>query len=150
MPALQELLKRADALLFVYDVGDQGSFENIKDVYEKLSAAPGQGVHVPVGIVAAKSDTPKDKWQVKSGEGKDFASSIGGVFATCSAQEGEGVEDAVEGPVMVAVEGRMTMLREREERHQERMRTYQERAVKSGSKATVMEKVGRWLPIGKR
>lgn len=128
MPALKELLKRVDTLLFVYDVGDRESFEKMENIYKKVSAALGEGVNVPIGIVAAKSDTPKEKWQVKAEEESELASRLGGVFATCSAKEGEGVEHAVEKLVKVAVEGKINLLRERQERHRERMKVYQGRA----------------------
>jgi len=151
LSALKASLKRVDALLFVYDIGDPKSFEKMKDIYENVVATLGEGVHVPVGVVAAKSDMMrKEKWQVEAEEGREFASRLGGVFAVCSAKEGEGVEDAVERPVTVAVEGKMKLLREREERHQERMEMCQERGRKSENTATVMEKVRRWLPFGKQ
>jgi len=150
MPALMNWLKGVDVLLFAYDVGDRGSFVKMKDIYQKVLAILDGVVNVPVCIVATKSDTPKEKWQVEAEEGREFASRLGGVFVACSAKDGDGVEDAVERPVTVFVERRMELLRQREERHQERMRRYQERARKSEPTATVMEKVRRWLPFGKR
>lgn len=152
MPAaLGGSLERVDACLLVYDVGERGSFEEMEDVYEKVIAASGgEGGHVPVGVVAAKADTPRGKWRVEAEEGRRFAGRVGGVFAACSAKGGEGVEDAVELPVMVAVEGKIELLREREERHRERMEIYWERGRKGEGTATVMETVRRWRPFGKR
>lgn len=149
-PALMNYLKEVDVLLIAYDVGDRGSFVKMKDIYQKVLATLDEGVDVPVCIVAAKSDTPKEKWQVEAEEGREFASRLGGVFVACSAKDGDGVEDAVERPVTVVVERRMKLLRQREERHQERTRMYQEAARKSEPTATVMGKVRRWLHCGKR
>lgn len=124
MPAaLAGSLKGVDACLLVYDVGERASFAEMRDVYETVVAASGgRDVCVPVGVVAAKSDTRGGKWLVGAQEGRQFAGRVGGVFAACSAKEGEGVEDAVELPVMVAVEGKMELLREREERYWARMK----------------------------
>lgn len=72
------------------------------------------------------------------------------MFAVCSAKEGEGVKDAVERPVTVAVKGKMKLLRKREKRHQKRMKMCQKRGQKSENTATVMEKVRQWLPFGKQ
>ena len=150
MPRLNESLKQADAVLCVYDVGDQKSFEQVKDIYEAVLASLGEDVRVPVGVVAAKSDTPTGKWQVEAEEGREFARRVGGAFAACSAKEGEGVEDAVEGPVTLAVEGKMLLSREREERYRERVKMYEERGRKSEDTATLVGRVGRRLPFGRR
>lgn len=148
--ALKKGLKQSDVLLFAYDVGDRESFEKMKEIYEKVLAAAGEGLNVPVGIVATKSDTSKEEWQVEAEEGREFASRIGGVFAACSAKEGEGVQDAVEGPVLVLVEGKRKLLKEREERDQGRNKSRQERAERDRNTGTVMDKVRRWLHFGKR
>lgn len=145
------MLQRADALLFAYDVGDWASFETMKAVCEKVLASAGAGegagegggADVPVAIVATKADTPAGAWQVEAGEGREFAGRVGGVFGVCSAKEGEGVVDAVEGCVMGVVEGKVRLVREREERFRERVETYGGRAGGSGKAVRVVGKVER-------
>jgi len=141
------MLQRADALLFAYDVGDRGSFETMKAVCAKVlasaGAGAGEGADVAVGIVATKADTPAGKWQVEAGEGREFAGRVGGVFGACSAKEGGGVVDAVEGPVMVFVEGKVRLVGEREERFRGRVEMYRERAGGGGKAALVVGMVGR-------
>lgn len=141
------MLQRADALLFAYDVGDRASFKTMKAVCEKVLASvgegEGEGVEVPVGIVATKADTPAGKWQVGAGDGREFAGRVGGVFGACSAKEGRGVVELVEGTVMAVVEGKVRLVREREERFRGRVEMYRGRAGGGGKAARVVGKVGR-------
>lgn len=48
-------------MLFVYNIEDPKSFEKMKDIYENVVATLGEGVHIPVGVVAAKSDMMQKK-----------------------------------------------------------------------------------------
>lgn len=79
--------------------------EQMKSIYSKFLATLTESVNVLVGVEAAKSNTPKGKWQVEAGEGRELARRLEGVFAVSSAEGTESVEDAVQRLVMAAEEG---------------------------------------------
>ena len=80
-------LKDAKAALLVYDLTDENTFKELKEFW--LSQV--KDLNLTLAVVANKCDLSEKK--VKDEEGKEFADSIGAIFATVSAKENIGIQE---------------------------------------------------------
>ena len=89
--AIKTTYKDADACVFVFDITNLHSFEEVKNywVNEIKSNAPEE-------IILAMAGNKSDLYQyeeVKSSEVKKFAKEINAIYKSTSAKEGKGIED---------------------------------------------------------
>ena len=80
-------LKDAKAALLVYDLTDENTFKELKDFWYSQV----KDLNLTLAVVANKCDLSEKK--VKDEEGKEFADSIGAIFATVSAKENFGIQE---------------------------------------------------------
>ena len=86
--------KDAKAIVLVYDITSQKSFDEIKNYwYEQVKQIGGE--NVVIALVANKSDLYEEK-QVDNKVGQDFAQSIGAIFASTSAKNASGINSLFE------------------------------------------------------
>ncbi|EAY18851.1 small GTP-binding protein, putative [Trichomonas vaginalis G3] len=89
----------ADAGIFVYDISEKGSINQLERFYDEFMAQNDRGFH---GIVVAnKSDLNKNEAALE--EGNKWATMHGCEFTTASAKIGEGVAEAFNKAIMGAV-----------------------------------------------
>lgn len=101
------LMRHCDAFIYVYDVGNRSSFDDMRQHYEGVlvsrsreapyctlgcspSCPPRPDYSGSVFVVANKIDLAPGEWQVTMQEGEDFCKSIGAIFIRMSAKTGEG------------------------------------------------------------
>jgi GTPase SAR1 family protein len=78
-----------DACIFVYDVGNKASFEDVKSHHEHHLPHP--HLDKVLGfVIANKIDLNQDEWEVTKQEGETFCQSIGAIYIQMSAKTGEG------------------------------------------------------------
>ena len=81
--------KDAKAIVLVYDITSQKTFDEIKNYwYEQIKQIGGE--NVVIALVANKSDLYEEK-QVDDKVGQEFAQSIGAIFASTSAKNASGI-----------------------------------------------------------
>ena len=80
-------LKDAKAALLVYDLTDENTFKELKDFWYSQV----KDLNLILAVVANKCDLSEKK--VKDEEGKEFADSIGAIFASVSAKENIGIQE---------------------------------------------------------
>ena len=86
--------KDAKAIVLVYDITSQKSFDEIKNYwYEQIKQIGGE--NVVIALVANKSDLYEEK-QVDDKVGQEFAQSIGAIFASTSAKNASGINSLFE------------------------------------------------------
>ena len=80
-------LQDAKAALLVYDLTDENTFKELKEFWYGQV----KDLNLTLAVVANKCDLSEKK--VKDEEGKEFADSIGAIFATVSAKENFGIQE---------------------------------------------------------
>lgn len=134
-----------DAFMLVYDVGQKRSFEPLTHIYEKIMKDIETAASLPAVVVAAKTDIPRESWQVSAEEGRELAERLGIQFRECSAKEGVGVNEIMEQLVEASMEIRRKQLQEKlaqEKAAQEK--AFQEKAARDQEQAR-LEKQNRSL-----
>jgi GTPase SAR1 family protein len=144
-----------DSLVLVYDVGDRSSFTALVEIYKKALELSGKTA-VPVALIANKVDMFLDRSrEVSDDEGREFAEAIGGIYAQCSAREGDGVREVIHQLMKTVVNDRLRFLeekdlqqlrREKETRQKEEEPTKESRRAKL--KRSVSEKLTFRLSVG--
>ena len=82
--------KDAKAVILVYDPTDENSFKELKEFwYDQVKA-----LNLILAVVANKCDLEEKK--VKDEEGKEFADSIGAIFASVTAKDNIGISQLFE------------------------------------------------------
>ena len=83
--------KESYIVCLVYDITNEGSFENLKEVWYKELLEYGEEVKI-VAIVGNKADLYLEE-KVKEEEGRNFAKEKNAIFALTSAKTGDGIEE---------------------------------------------------------
>ena len=81
--------KDAKAIILVYDITDQRSFDEVKSYWYEMVKSNGDQDAI-IAIVANKNDL-YDTAQVSEQDGKEFARSIGAIFQSTSAKSDTGI-----------------------------------------------------------
>ena len=86
--------KDASVAILVYDITSKLSFDNIKDYWYKQIQENGEK-NVVLGIAGNKCDL-YEKEEISEEDAKEFAKSIGAVFALTSAKDNNGIDKLFE------------------------------------------------------
>jgi hypothetical protein len=102
-----------DALILVYDVGDRTTFSALPEIYKKGLELSGKA-RISVAVIANKFDMFQESREVSEDEGIEFAEAIGGLYAQCSAREGDGVRELIQRLMRQIVGERVRLLDEKD------------------------------------
>ena len=78
-------LQEAKAVILVYDPTNENTFKELKEYWYNQA----KSLNAIIAVVASKCDLSEKK--VKEEEGKEFADSIGAIFASVSSKENIGI-----------------------------------------------------------
>ena len=92
-------IKKANGILFVYDITEESSFNNIQNWYKNL--AENSNNKLPVVLIGNKSDL-EDERVISKEEGKNLAKSFGieNHFYETSCQSGQNIEEWINDLVL--------------------------------------------------
>ena len=92
-------IKKANGILFVYDITEESSFNNIQNWYKNL--AENSNNKLPVVLIGNKSDL-EDERVISKEEGKNLAKSFGieNHFYETSCQSGQNIEEGINDLVL--------------------------------------------------
>ncbi|XP_065885932.1 uncharacterized protein [Dysidea avara] len=93
--------RKANAAIIVYDITSSKSFEQAKDWVDELHKNIGS--NLALCIVGNKIDLPKDMRKVSTEKGREYANSLGALFAETSAARDVGIKEMFTNTAMKVV-----------------------------------------------